>query len=168
MKKMKTIALMIAVLFIAGFAYGQSNKEDVDLIQAMYGKDKKELVNVYMAIPEKQNKKFWSLYDQYETERKTYGKARIKLIEAYANSYDSISDKKATELMNKKIALYNQFGSLQKKYFDKMTLVIGAKQAAKFSQLEDYLENNIRLAIQDEIPFIDQLDKEKVKSAGQQ
>lgn len=96
-------------------------------------------------------------------ERKTYGKARIALIEEYANAYESLDDKKAVELTNKKIVLYNQFGSLEKKYFDKMTKIIGGKQAAKFIQLEDYLENNIRLAVQDEIPFIDQLDKTKIK-----
>ena len=160
MKKISTIA---AFLFLSLVSFGQSNKEDVDLIQAMYGKDKKELVNLYMVIPENKKKGFWSLYDQYETERKTYGKARIALIEAYANVYDSLGDKKAIELMNKKIALYNSFNSLQKKYLDKMVPIIGGRGAAKFIQLEDYLENNIRLAIQDEIPFIDELEKTKVK-----
>ena len=50
---------------------------------------------------------------------------------------------------------------LQKKYFDKMSKTIGGKQAAKFFQLEDYLENNIRLGIQESIPFIEQLDNTK-------
>jgi Spy/CpxP family protein refolding chaperone len=168
MKQIKQITLGLAILLIADFAYGQSNKEDIDMIQAMYGKNKKELVQAYMTIPDSSKTKFWSLYDQYETERKTYGKARISLIETYANAYETLSDKKATELMTKKLALNNQFGQLQKKYFDKMSKIIGARQAAKFSQLEDYLENNIRLAIQESIPFIDELDKTKTKEAVKQ
>jgi len=34
-------------------------------------------------------------------------------------------------------------------------------QASKFIQLEDYIENCIRLSIQEEIPFIGELDKTK-------
>jgi hypothetical protein len=37
----------------------------------------------------------------------------------------------------------------------------------KFFQLEDYLENIIRLGIQDSIPFIGELDASKIKAAGQ-
>ena len=125
------------------------------------GKNKKDLVNAFMSIPASQNNAFWSLYDQYENERKAYGRQRIALIEQYANEYDSLNDQKAILLMNKKIALYNSFGTLQKKYFERMTKVIGGKQSARFFQLEDYLENSIRLSIQDEIPFIDQLQKTK-------
>jgi hypothetical protein len=42
--------------------------------------------------------------------------------------------------------------------------VIGGLQAAKFIQLEDYIENCIRLSIQEEIPFVGELDKSKVPS----
>ena len=55
MKKISTIA---AFLFLSLVSFGQSNKEDVDLIQAMYGKDKKELVNLYMVIPGNKKKGF--------------------------------------------------------------------------------------------------------------
>ncbi len=162
LKTIKKIAFLLLVTLQSGFIFAQSNKEDVDLIQAMYGKEKKELVSAYLTIPETKSAAFWTLYDQYEAERKKYGKARIALIEQYANAYETLTDAKAIELMNKKISLYNSFGQLQQKYFSKTSAILGGKEAAKFFQLEDYLENNIRLAIQDEIPFVGELDKTKV------
>ena len=156
---MKKVKLFAAILFFAAFAYGQSNKEDVDLIQAMFGKDKKELVKYYMEIPAGQSTPFWTLYDQYEAERKAYGRERISLIEDYAKTLNSLDDATAITLANKKFTLYNNYIKIQKKYFAKMSKLIGAKQAAKLFQLEDYIENEIRVSIQQEIPFIDELEK---------
>lgn len=46
--------------------------------------------------------------------------------------------------------------------------MIGGLQVSKFFQLEDYLKNNFRLYIPENIPFIDELDKTKLKSAMDQ
>ena len=96
---------VIAVSFLLSTSmFAQSNKEDVDLIQSIFGKEKKELVQVYMTIPEAQSAKFWALYDTYETARKKLGQERIKLIEAYATNYETLDNKKATELVTKRLA----------------------------------------------------------------
>lgn len=149
-------------------ALAQSNKEDVEIIQNMFGKEKKELIQAYMTIPEDKKAGFWTLYDQYETDRKKLGKERIALIEAYANDYATLDDKKASLLMDRKMKWLGDYSKLQKKYYDSMSKQIGGLQASKFFQLEDYLENNIRLYIQENIPFIDELDKTKLKEATKQ
>jgi len=166
---MKNSVLLIGfVLFTALGSFAQSNKEDVDLIQSMYGKNKKELIQAYMTIPESQKTAFWADYDKYENERKALGRERIALIEDYANNYATLDDKKASELMSKKLKLNDSYNKLQKKYFGSMTKIIGGIQASKFFQLEDYLENNIKLMIQENIPFIDEIDKTKLKDASKQ
>lgn len=161
--KMKAVKLLLVCLFITGLSHGQSNKEDVEMIQAMFGKEKKDIVQAYMTIPDSQKDSFWTTYDAYETERKDYGKKRIALIEDYASSFSSLTDEKAIELMNKKMDIYNSYGKLQKKYFDKFKKIIGGRESAKLFQLEDYIENVIRISIQEEIPFIGELDLTKTK-----
>jgi hypothetical protein len=156
----KTIILGIVLAFSA-VTIAQSNKEDIEIIQGIFGKQKKELVNTYMAIPEKQSTKFWSLYDVYETERKKLGKERIALIEDYANHFDKLTNAKATELANKKIAWTMKYAKFQQTYFTKFAAVIGGVQAAKWLQLEDYIENCVRVSIADEIPFIGSIEKTK-------
>ncbi len=168
MINMKRFFGIVFFSLLASMASAQSNKEDIDIIQSMFGKQKKELMQAYMTIPEDKKAGFWTLYDQYETDRKALGRERIAMIEAYANEYATMDDKKATDLMNRKMKWLGDYSKLQKKYYDLMVKQIGGLQASKFFQLEDYLENNIRLYIQDQIPFIDELDKTKVQSSVKQ
>ena len=159
---MKKVSIIAAAFLLSASLFGQSNKEDIDLIQSIFGKQKKELVQQYMSIPEAQSAKFWSLYDVYETERKKLGQERIKLIEDYATKYEKLDNKTATDLTTRKLAWVNKYTAFQQKYLTKFSAVIGGLQASKFIQLEDYIENCIRLSIQEEIPFVGELDKSKV------
>src|SRR5574339_376857 len=156
----KLIVIAVASLLSAAL-FAQSNKEDVDLIQSIFGKEKKELVKAYMTISDVQSAKFWALYDQYETARKKLGQERIKLIEDYANNYEKLDNKKATDLATKKLAWADKYTKFQQTYFTKFSAIISGLQAAKFMQLEDYIENCIRVSIAEEIPFIGELDKTK-------
>jgi hypothetical protein len=165
---MKNLFILVILSLFSTLTFAQSNKEDVEIIQNMFGKQKKELIQAYMTIPEEKKPALCSLYDQYETDRKALGKERIALIDAYAAVYTTLDDNKASELMNRKMKWLGDYAKLQKKYYDSMSKIIGGLQATKFFQLEDYLENNIRLFIQENIPFIDELDKTKVKSAMDQ
>ena len=160
---MKKITIFAAALLLSVGSFAQSNKEDIDIIQSVFGKQKKEIISAYMTIPEKKSAQFWKLYDQYEDARKKLGRQRIALIEDYANHYDKLTDAKAADLATKKLAWNAAYAKFQQTYFTKFSPVIGGIQAAKFMQLEDYIENSIRVAVSDEIPFIGQLEQTKQK-----
>jgi ATP-dependent protease HslVU (ClpYQ) ATPase subunit len=149
-------------------AISQSNKEDIAIIQSMFGKAKKDLVSQYMTIPADKSEAFWKMYDEYESARTALGRERFALIENYANAYVTMDDKVAAELTNRKFKWLADYVKMQKKYFSSFAKVVGNTQASKLMQLEDYLENNIRLSIQESIPFIDELDKSKLKEATKQ
>jgi hypothetical protein len=153
--------LLIAALLFTSVAFSQSNKEDIDIIQASYGKSKKELINDYMKLTEPKAGAFWKLYDEYEVERKTLGREKIRLIEDYAKNLDSLSDAKADELMKAAIENNLNMEKLYKKYYNKFSETLGGVMAAKFMQMEVYLQTVVRNAIQEEIPFIHQMDGEK-------
>ena len=115
-----------------------------------------------MTIPDAKKVAFWKLYDEYEDKRKALGKERVSLIEGYARDYTALDDKKATAITTKKFSWLDRYTKFQQTYFAKFSTVIGGLQASKLMQLEDYLENNIRLTIQEQIPFIGELDKTKL------
>lgn len=162
---MKNLCILVLFSLISSMSFAQDAKEDVAVLQAAFGKEKEDLVKKYMAIPTELDAAFWSNYDLYEQERKALGREKIALIDEYVKSYETLDDKKAADLMARKLKLGESYGKMQKKYFDSFSKIIGGKNAAKFFQLEDYLENIIRLGIQESIPFIDELDASKVKSA---
>jgi hypothetical protein len=164
---MKKLYTFIMFSLLTSMAVAQVTKDDVSVIQSAFGKEKEELVKKYMAIPAELDAAFWSTYDQYEEERKGLGREKIAIIDEYVKNYETLDDKKAAELMTRKLKLGDSYSKMQRKYFDALSKVIGGKNAVKFFQLEDYLENIIRLGIQDSIPFIGELDASKIKAAGQ-
>jgi len=155
---MKKTILIGTFLLGAIVLKAQPTVDEINLIQSAYGMEKHAIVEQYMKLTDAEATGFWSVYDEYEAKRKEYGKARVEVLVEYAKNYESLTDDKAKELMKKVIANQMTFTKLGQTYFGKMSKVISAKRAAQFFQLENYLENVIRLKISSEIPFIGELD----------
>lgn len=156
----KVILFAIAILFSA-LIRAQSNKEDIDIIQAAYGKDKKTLVAEFIKLEGQQKTAFWNLYDEYETKRKALGKKRIALIEKYAEEYDKLNDIKIDSLMKAMFSLQAETDQLIVTYYQKMKKPAGYQAAAQFSQIEGYLLSIVRVSLLENIPFFGELYKEK-------
>lgn len=158
---MKKILLLVILAVTAG-GFAQS-KEDVAIIQAVYGKSKAELVKQYLNLNEVQTAAFQPIYDKYETERKTLGQKKIQIINDYAVNYATLDDAKAAELTEANLKNNLDLEKLLSSTFSKVKKALGGINAAKFVQLEQYLQIIVRVEIQDSIPFIDELEKTKTK-----
>ena len=101
---MKKFILLVSAIFLASFAWAQSNKEEVDLMQAAFGMDKKAVVADFVKPSETQKAAFWKLYDEYETQRKELGKQRIALLSQYADQYLTMTGAQADAWTKKVIA----------------------------------------------------------------
>ena len=156
---MKTLLkLTLALLVVPMAMTAQSNTEEVDYIQSIFGMEKKAIVADFIELDGAAKDAFWTIYDQYEVERKELGKRRIALLNEYAKSYDNLDDEKIAALAkssNKQVQLDE---SLRYKYFNKLKKEAGAKQAAQFYQIEGYFNAAVRMSILESIPFIGELD----------
>jgi hypothetical protein len=160
----KTLIIAACIFFSFNSLMAQSNKEDVDIIQAAFGKGKKELVSQYMQISAKDSVAFWKLYDEYEGKRKDLGKQRIDLLQQYADNYDHLTDAKATQIASATLANDAKYTQMYQTYLTKFSAVIGGINAAKLFQLEVYLQTLVKMHVMDQIPFIGELDKTKVET----
>ena len=77
---MKKQVIMMVFVAMTTISFAQSNKEDIDLMQAALGKDKKALFSEFMIVEGAQKDAFWTLYDEYEGKRKGLGKKRLDLL----------------------------------------------------------------------------------------
>lgn len=152
---MKKYLLIIAVLFVASFAKAQSNKEEVDLMQAAFGMDKKTVVMEFVHPSETQKDAFWKLYDEYETQRKVYGKQRIALLDQYAEQYKTMTSEQADAWMKKVIDLQSKTDKLIVSYYGKVRKISDGVVATQFYQIENYILAGIRAQILDEVPFLE-------------
>lgn len=159
---MKKLFLFAVALFItASFVQAQSNKEDVDMIQAIFGKEKKAMVASFVQLDASSKDAFWTIYDQYETSRKELGKKRVALLEKYAKNYTTLDDATTDALIKENQTLQVQTDKLIVQYYGKIKKAAGSKPAAQFYQLEGYLLSVIRANILENIPFIGELDQKK-------
>lgn len=83
----------------------QSNVEEVEIFQSLFGMEKKEVVDSFVQLNTENKDLFWSLYDQYEAERKGLGKLRIKLLTSYADNYNTLTEDKVDEMVKESIVL---------------------------------------------------------------
>jgi hypothetical protein len=159
---MKKIIVVFVILFTAHFGYSQSSfKEDVDVVQSVYGKSKSDLMKEYMNLSDSQNAAFAKVYEKYEEERKALGQVKFQLINNYSANYATLTDQKADELAKGTLKNNLDYEKLYTKTYSHAKKAIGAINAAKFIQLEVYLQTIIRNEILDSIPFIGELEKTK-------
>ena len=151
---MKKIALLLVAMTIAFVTYSQSNKEEVDLVQAAFGMEKKAVVASFVQPTDLQKDAFWQQYDAYEAERKEFGKKRIQLLEQYAKQYNSMTEEQADVWTNEVIKLQTATDKLIATYYNKIKKVTSPIVATQFYQIENYILTGIRMEILDGVPFL--------------
>jgi len=152
---MKKSILFIAILFLASFAKAQSDKEEIELMQAAFGMDKKEIVNEFVKPSDTQKDAFWKLYDQYETERKSLGRERIDLLKQYAAQYKAMTGEQADAWTKKAMDLQKRTDKLITTYYDKVKSASDPIVATQFYQIENYILANVRAEILENVPFLE-------------
>jgi hypothetical protein len=151
---MKKLLLIFTALIVAGIVNAQSNKEEIDFIQATFGMNKKALVNDFMKLDASKADAFWKLYDEYETKRKELGKKRFDLMEQYANNYEGMPGEVADKWMADVIKLGNSTDQLLQDYYQKIKKVTDPVTALKFYHVESYLLNSFRAQLTSELPWV--------------
>lgn len=152
--------LVLALFFTAfRFAAAQTLKDEIQIIQGLYGMEKQKAVEEAMNLSASEASVFWPLYEKYETERKKLGAERLTIIADYASNYVGLTDQKAGELAERIFRNDLAFDKLHRKHFNVFKKSVGALKAAQFMQIESYLQNSIRVAIANQLPFIGEIKR---------
>jgi Spy/CpxP family protein refolding chaperone len=160
MKKLSFLFLIILATVSQVLAQATVD-EELQLVRDQWGVDKKQLIMQYMNFSETESKAFWPVYDAYMAQHRPLVDARIALIKDYAKNYEKMTNTKATELTNKVIDNDMAISKLQKDYYAKFAKAVTPLRASQYMQVEYYLQTTVKSMIQDEIPFIGQLEKSK-------
>ena len=150
-------------LFVLGVEAQQTSvDDDIAILQSVYGKSKAELVHEYLKLSNDQTTAFQKVYDDYEGKRKEIAKTKMNIINEYASNYSTLTDLKADELAKATLKANVDLEKLNAKTYSKAKSAIGAINAAKFIQLEEYLQTIIKSTLQEKIPLIGELDGTKI------
>jgi hypothetical protein len=166
MPKKSVVAVLIVVgaLLLSGapmFAQGANagsntaTETDIKLLREDIRSERKRLVAANMPLTDTEATKFWPIYDQYAAEVTKLGDTRVALIKEYAQSYDTMTDAQANDLMNRSAAIDQQVSALLLKYVPIFERVISAKKTAKWYQIDRRLDLLINLELAASIPMVD-------------
>jgi hypothetical protein len=133
-----------------------------DLVTQIFGKNKESLLNDFLKISPLEGRAFQEAFLEYETEKSPWLAERIALLKMYNEEFSSIDERKMNSLTRQFINNDLEFGRLQMRYFRKFNKLLGATRAAKFFQLDNYLEQSTRAYLQNQLPFIKALESDKL------
>ena len=112
MQKKRVVAVLTVVgalllfsvpMFAQGANAGSNTatETDIKLLREDIRSERKRLVAANMPLTDTEATKFWPIYDQYAAEVSKLGDTRVALIKEYAQSYDTMTDAQANDLMSR-------------------------------------------------------------------
>lgn len=150
----RRILLIGCLLAITSPAFAQTDTDTVELMRADLRTEKVGILTKALDMDEATSELFWPIYREYETELSKIGDARLANIKDYAANYDSMTDEKAKELVNKVFTLSDDRTKLIKKYFSKVEKATSTKLAARWAQCEMALNAIVDAQIAVDMPLI--------------
>jgi hypothetical protein len=151
----KITLLLVALLSFGGVLTAQSDKEELDLMQAAFGMEKKAMVAEFVRVDAAQKDAFWKLYDEFENQRKALGQKRVELLKKYAANYDKLTIEFADSWSKEVLDLTKKNDALLATYFNKIKKATNSVVALQFYQVESYILAGIRLSMLEELPLPD-------------
>jgi Spy/CpxP family protein refolding chaperone len=118
-------------------------------------KDKVSILTELMALGPDQSAKFWPVYGEYDKALTQLADERIALIRMYADNYSTLGDETAAKLAMGAIDIQARRLELQKNYFQRISQVLTAKDAARWLQIETQIEKLVDLQILASLPIVD-------------
>jgi D-alanyl-D-alanine dipeptidase len=128
--------------------------DDIAVLRQDVQADKTEIITRNMNFTEEQAKAFWPVYREYAHEQQKIGDQRVALIKDYAANYDKIDDAQADNYIQRAMKYEEAMASLRKNYIPKFKKAIGAKQTAKFLQVDNRLSLLVNVQLAALLPII--------------
>ena len=167
---MSKAILMSVVLLTAGPALAQQRQtatqaEDsrevnlrayVELMRSDIRTQKVAIITEMMEFTEAEDKAFWPIYREYETELAAINDERLAMILEYAKGYEQMTDGLADKLVAKALDLSARRDALLAKYYDRFKPALRSVKAARFMQVEHQLLLLLDLQIAASLPVIQQ------------
>ena len=131
-----------------------NDEESFKLFRASMRMEKRDFVKESMNLSEQESAKFWTVYHQYEAELMKLTDRRMKLIEDYAASFDSMTEAKAAQLAKSGFELHRARTNLLENYYKKMAKALSNRIAVRFAQVESVSNAAVDMDLGAAIPLM--------------
>ena len=113
--------LLSAIFLLGTFAINAQTTDDmIELLKSDVKTNRKAIITESMAFTEAESKAFWPVYNEFEIELEKLATKRIQNIKDFADSYETMTDEKANQLMKAAFDFRSSRVKLNESYYNKV------------------------------------------------
>ncbi len=151
---MKKLAMIVAGITLALPGVAHAQDQYMELLRQDINTQKTAILTEAMDLNEAQAEKFWPIVREYDLERAKIADRRMATIKKYAANYETMTDDTAKDLMEESMKIDDDMMKLKKDYFKKISKELSHVEGARFLQVENFVDNLLRLQVQSELPLV--------------
>jgi hypothetical protein len=126
--------------------------EYVALLRENVRQQSAQITGAMMQLTPEESKKFWPLYDEYQSALYKLNNSRIQNF-TNAGDFAQLTDEKADQLIKEDINLRKQRDELLDRSYERVKQSLGALTAARFVLVESQLQSIIDLQLDSRLPI---------------
>jgi hypothetical protein len=148
------VAALAALCAIVGTDRALAQGEPyLELLRSDIQANKVAILTEAMQLTDEQGEKFWPIYREFQTELAKLGDERIAMIKDFAANYGSLSEDQARQISKTWFSLERRNVDLLQKTHDKIAKELGYGVAGRFVQVENLVQQLIRVRLSAEMPI---------------
>jgi hypothetical protein len=156
---MKRLGMIVALSLMTLGSFAPVQAQDMNSFVELLRKDvkaeKTAVITMVMEFTDAESEVFWPIYREYEFESEKLMDLRIALIREYAESYESMTNDIAKDLMGRVLKIQEKRLKLDKKYWKTFSKKLNPITAARFMQVNGQINDLIDLQIASEMPLVE-------------
>jgi len=145
---------LLACLAAGGAAAQDKPANNMEILREKARADKKVVVASVLDLTEGEAKAFWPVYNAYQSDMVTHYNKLIKLIEAYGEAYNAMTDENATKILTDYLTLERAHVKLLSDYVPKFQKVLPPKKVARLYQVENKMRAIVNYDMAATIPLV--------------
>jgi hypothetical protein len=128
--------------------------DNMEVLREKLRADKKAVVAEVLQLTEGEAKEFWPVYNAYQSDMVSHYDRLLKLIESYAQSYETMTDATATTLLKQYLNLERDHVAILTSYLPRFQKVLPPKKVAKLYQVENKARALVNYELARGIPIV--------------
>lgn len=154
--KKATILLITMVMGIA--VYAQDFNDYLEVSRQVLKTEKKALIAEVMELTSEESPAFWPIYNEYEAKKYEINTIYFKMVQEFANNFESMQGEKATEIYKQVLDVEMQLLKLKKTYAKKFAKVLTPQKTFRYLQAENKIKAMVDAEMALQIPLLEKIE----------
>jgi predicted metallopeptidase len=134
----------------------KANREDAIALARDLVKFKRMMVVANnLELTSQEQADFWQEYGKYQDRLEPLRDRMVKLIVSYSEKFDTLTDDDAKAMLEEMLGIQEDESKVKRDFLPKFEAILSAKKVARFYQVENKMNAEIRYAMSLEIPLLE-------------